>query len=240
LRKILGTHVHQAGSYVGPDRLRFDFSHFSKLNENEIRDIESLVNEEIRNNIKLQHHRNIPFEEAKKMGALMFFGDKYGDRVNVVQFGEFSKEFCGGTHVTNSSEIGLIKIITETSSASGIRRIEAVTGEGIELFINSQFEKIKHNEEKLHELLESKKKLEKEISELKLKGSLNQIDEIVSGSVLINNIKLAKGKVQSGNMDELKSLGDSLRSKIKSGIGILISENEGKANIVTVVSDDLI
>lgn len=240
LRKILGTHVHQAGSYVGPDRLRFDFSHFAKLSENELRDIEILANEELRNNIKLQHHRNIPFDEAKKMGALMFFGDKYGDKVNVVQFGEFSKEFCGGTHVQNSSEIGIIKIVSETSSASGVRRIEAVTGTGVELFINSQIEKLKQNEEKLHELIESKKKLEKEISELKLKGSLNQIDEIVSSSVLINNIKFAKGKVQSGNIDELKLLGDSLRSKVKSGVGVLISENEEKANIVCVVTDDLI
>lgn len=240
LRKILGTHVHQAGSYVGPERLRFDFSHFAKLNENELLDIESLVNEELRNNIKLQHHRNIPFDEAKKMGALMFFGDKYGDKVNVVQFGEFSKEFCGGTHVTNSSEIGLIKIISETSSASGVRRIEAVSGSGVELFINSQIEKIKHNEEKLHEILESKKKLEKEIVELNLKGKLGQIESILSEASLINNIKLAKGTVKVGNMDELKSLGDELRSKLKSGIGVLISEVEGKANIVTVVTDDLI
>ncbi len=113
LRNILGTHVHQAGSYVGPDRLRFDFTHFAKLNETEIKEIESLVNERLMANIQLQHHRNIPFDEAKKMGALMFFGDKYGDKVNVVQFGDFSMEFCGGTHVKNSSQIGLFKIISE-------------------------------------------------------------------------------------------------------------------------------
>ena len=135
LRKILGTHVHQAGSYVGPDRLRFDFTHFAKLSPGEIKDIEALVNEELRKNIQLQHHRNIPFETAKKMGALMFFGDKYGDKVNVVQFGDFSLEFCGGTHVQNSSQIGLFKIVSESSIASGVRRIEAVTGLGVEKYI---------------------------------------------------------------------------------------------------------
>ncbi|MGE5810294.1 MAG: alanine--tRNA ligase, partial [Ignavibacteria bacterium] len=135
LRNILGTHVHQAGSYVGPDRLRFDFTHYSKLTEAEIKDIESLVNSELRNNMPLIHHRNIPFDEAKKMGALMFFGDKYGEKVNVVQFGDFSLEFCGGTHVKNSSEIGLFKIINESSIASGVRRVEAVTGAGIEKYI---------------------------------------------------------------------------------------------------------
>ncbi|HKI79656.1 MAG TPA: alanine--tRNA ligase, partial [Ignavibacteriaceae bacterium] len=143
LRKILGTHVHQAGSYVGPDRLRFDFTHFSKLTDSELREIETLVNEEQRRNIPLQHHRNIPFDQAKKMGALMFFGDKYGDKVNVVQFGDFSMEFCGGTHVKNSSEIGLFKIISESSIASGVRRIEAVTGSGVENYIQRQLDLIK-------------------------------------------------------------------------------------------------
>ena len=114
LRKVLGTHVHQAGSYVCPDYLRFDFTHFAKLAAEEIRDIEALVNDELRRNYALQHHRNIPFDKAKKMGALMFFGDKYGDKVNVVQYGDFTMEFCGGTHVKNSSEIGLFKIVSES------------------------------------------------------------------------------------------------------------------------------
>jgi len=114
LRQIIGKHVKQAGSFVGPNRLRFDFTHFAKLSNEELFDIESLVNEKLMENLILYHHRNIPFEEAKKMGALMFFGDKYGDKVNVVQFGNFSMEFCGGTHVQNSSQIGLFKIISES------------------------------------------------------------------------------------------------------------------------------
>ena len=240
LRQILGTHVHQAGSYVGPDRLRFDFTHFAKLTDSELRDIESLVNEELRKSIPLQHHRNIPFDVAKKMGALMFFGDKYGDKVNVVQFGEFSKEFCGGTHVQNSSQIGLFKIISESSIASGIRRIEAVTGSGIEQYIQHQIELMRQHDDKLAELIEEKKKLEKENAELKLKEKLGQIDSVVSNYSNVNDFKIYKARVNADNMDELKSFGDELRNKIKNGVGVLFSELEGKVGIVCVVSDDLI
>ena len=240
LRKILGTHVHQAGSYVGPDRLRFDFTHFSKLSDAEIKEIETLVNEQLRKNIPLRHHRNIPFDEAKKMGALMFFGDKYGDKVNVVQFGDFTMEFCGGTHVKNSSEIGLFKIISENSIASGVRRIEAVTGSGVEKYIVHQLELLKQNEEKLAELTEERKKLEKENAELKLRGKLGQVDSVISSFSEVSGIKIYKAKVDAANLDELKYFGDELRNKIKTGVGVLFSEVEGKAGIVCVVSDDLI
>jgi alanyl-tRNA synthetase len=240
LRKILGTHVHQAGSYVGPDRLRFDFTHFAKVSESELRDIETLVNEQLRLNIPLQHHRNVPFDEAKKMGALMFFGDKYGDFVNVVQFGDFSMEFCGGTHVKNSSQIGLFKITGESSIASGVRRIEAVTGAGVENYIISQMNHLKQSEEKITELLEEKKKLEKEISEFKLKGKLGQIDSVIEKPMEAGGIKIYKAKVNAENMDELKSFGDELRNKIKNGVGVLFTEIEGKVGIVCVVSDELI
>ena len=240
LRKILGTHVHQAGSYVGPDRLRFDFTHFKKLSEEEIKDIENLVNEKLLENIEMIHHRNIPFEEAKKMGALMFFGDKYGDKVNVVQFGDFSMEFCGGTHVKNSSQIGLFKIISESSIASGIRRIEAVTGEGVEKFIREQESMIRNSELKIQKLLDEKKKIEKELAGYKLKEKLSGLNEVISNPVEVNGIKVYKGRVNAAGMDELKLMGDELRNKIKSGIGILISELSGKVGIVCVVSDNLI
>ena len=240
LRKILGTHVKQAGSYVGPDRLRFDFTHYKKLSESEIRDIEALVNEKLRENIELMHHRNIPFEQAKKMGALMFFGDKYGDRVNVVQFGDFSLEFCGGTHVKNSSQIGLFKIISESSIASGVRRIEAVTGEGVERFIWEQLNQLKAADEKISQLLDEKKKIEKQLTEFKLKEKLGGINEVLQNPAEVKGIKIYKSKVDAGSMDELKSLGDELRNKMKSGVGVLISELNGKVGIVCVVSDDLI
>jgi alanyl-tRNA synthetase len=240
LRKVLGTHAHQAGSYVGPDRLRFDFTHFSKLSGDELKEIESLVNEQLRLNHPLQHHRSIPFDEAKKMGALMFFGDKYGDKVNVVQFGNFSMEFCGGTHVGNSSEIGLIKIISESSIASGVRRIEAVTGYGVEEYINSQLNKIRESEERAAALQEEKKKLEKDLNEFKLKEKLGQIDNILKHPVKMSGISIYKGEVDAGNMDELKTFGDELRSKTKESVGVLISHMGDKAGIVCVVNDELL
>ncbi|MCW9096397.1 MAG: alanine--tRNA ligase [Ignavibacteriaceae bacterium] len=240
LRKILGTHVQQAGSYVGPDHLRFDFTHFTKPSPEEMKEIETLVNEQLRRNLPMIHHRNIPFEEAKKMGALMFFGDKYGDKVNVVQFGDYTMEFCGGTHVKNSSEIGLFKIISESSIASGVRRIEAVTGAGVEKYIQSQLEHMKQFSHRIDELLETKKKLEKEISDLKLKEKLGQLDHILSLHSEEKGIKIFKGKVQADSMDELKSFGDELRNKMGSGVGALISQIEDKVGIVAVVSDDLI
>ncbi len=170
----------------------------------------------------------------------MFFGDKYGDSVNVVQFGNYTMEFCGGTHVQNSSQIGLFKIISESSIASGVRRIEAVTGKGVEEFIKKQDEKIQKTEYRVNELLEEKKKLEKEIAELLLKEKLGGIDSIISSKETVEGIDLYKGKVEASNMDELKSMGDELRNKIKSGIGLMIAEVEDKVQMVCVVSDDLI
>jgi alanyl-tRNA synthetase len=240
LREILGQHVQQSGSYVGPDHLRFDFTHYEKVKDEELDAIESLVNEKLRENIPMTHHRDTPFDEAKKMGALMFFGDKYGDKVNVVQFGDYTMEFCGGTHVKNSSQIGLLKIVSESSIASGVRRIEAVTGAGVEKFIKDQELKIKNGELRINDLLDEKKKLEKELAELKLKEKLGGIDTIVKSPAIVNGLNTFKGKVSASNMDELKSMGDELRDKMKSGVGVLISQIEDRVGIVAVVSDDLI
>ena len=239
LRKVLGTHVQQAGSYVGPDRLRFDFSHFAKVTEEELAQIETSVNEQLRKNIPNNHMIAIPFDEAKGMGAMMFFGDKYGDKVNVVKFGDYTLEFCGGTHVKNSSEIGLMKIISESSIASGVRRIEAVTGAGVEKYIHQQAEKIKEAEKAQHELQEQKKKLEKELAEVHLKEKLGALPAILEKPETVNDIALYKGKVSVANMDELKSFGDELRNKIKSGVGLLVAQIEDKVGLVCVVSDDL-
>jgi alanyl-tRNA synthetase len=240
MRKILGTHVQQAGSYVGPDHLRFDFAHFAKLSESEISDIESMVNEKLLENIPLQHHRNIPFNEAKKMGALMFFGDKYGDKVNVVQFGDFTMEFCGGTHVNNSSQIGLFKIISESSIASGVRRIEAVTGFGIEKYLNQQLINLREHEEKYLKLADENKHLEKEIAAFKLQSKLVELNSIIAHPSDLKGINIYKGRVNAENMSEFMSLGEDLRNKIAHGIGTLIAVIDGKASILTVVTDDLI
>ncbi|HEX2869188.1 MAG TPA: alanine--tRNA ligase [Ignavibacteriales bacterium] len=240
LRRVLGEHVRQAGSYVGPDRLRFDFAHYAKMSEEEIKKVEAIVNEQIRRNIRHLPHRAIPFEEAKKMGALMFFGDKYGDRVNVVEFEGASMEFCGGTHVNNTAEIGLFKIVNETSIASGIRRIEAVTGKGVEEFINEQEENLKKEEEKITQLIEEKKKLEKELAEVTFKAKLGKLDSVLNSPVDVDGIRLFKGRVEASNMDELKGFGDELREKMRDAVGVLISEMDGKVGIVCVVSDGLI
>jgi len=240
LRKILGNHVQQAGSYVGADHLRFDFTHYSKLSPDEITDIESLVNDELRKNYPLQHHRNILFDEAKKMGGLMFFSDKYGDKVNVVQFDEFTIEFCGGIHVKNSSEIGLFKIVSESSIASGVRRIEAVTGSGVEKYIKDRLATAQQNEELIEKLLDTKKKLEKDIAQFNLKNKLSQLDHLLALSSEVKGIEIYKGKVAADNMDELKSFGDEMRNKMGSGVGVLVAQVDEKAGIVAVVSDDLI
>jgi alanyl-tRNA synthetase len=240
LRQTLGTHVQQAGSYVGPDRLRFDFAHFAKLTDEEIKKIEMIVNAEIRKAVPLNHHRSIPFEDAKNMGALMFFGDKYGDKVNVVQFGEFSKEFCGGAHVGNTAVIGMFKIVAESSISSGVRRIEAVTGAGVEEYLYGQEEKIKQLEEKVHSVNEEKKKLEKELGEYKLKDKLGDLTKILSAPSVVDGVNIYKGKVDAASMDELKAFGDEVRMKTKEAVGVLVAELDGKAAIVCAVTDDII
>ena len=312
LRKVLGTHVHQAGSLVAPEHLRFDFAHFTKVSEQELAEIESLVNDEIKNKIELQHHRNIPFADAQKMGALMFFGDKYGDKVNVVQFGEFSKEFCGGTHVKNTSEIGFFKIRSEGSSASGVRRIEAITSdhavEYLKLQNKTYRERVEHAYQIIEEiqtlqkeiarssngasllakedtlildtelrkleqipnvpgsivtadlsrefagqmerfrtlenfilmLVEKKKAYEKERSKFDLLSASSDVDSLVQKATAVNGFKLVASKVVATDMESLKAIGDTLRAKIGSGVGVLASVIDDKVALVCVVSDDLI
>ena len=240
LRNILGTHVKQAGSHVSAERLRFDFTHFAKLSEEEKTEIEKRVNHAIRANIELTHHRNIPFEDAKKMGALMFFGDKYGDKVNVVQFGDYSVEFCGGTHVQNSSQLECFKITQETSVASGVRRIEAVTGKGAELYFAQKEDELKSAFDKIESLTDEKKKLEKKIAELEIRNKIGGLDEVLKNPSEVETVMIYKGEINAASMDELKSIADELREKIKTGIGVLISPIGEKVGIVAVVSDDLI
>ncbi len=240
LRKILGTHVKQAGSYVGADRLRFDFSHFQKVTKEEQRKIEEEINSVIRKNIPMTHHRDIPFDEAKKMGALMFFGDKYGERVNVVQFGDYSMEFCGGTHVRNTSEINMFKITQETAVASGVRRIEAVTGFGVEKYIYEKEAELEKAEKKISELTSEKKKLEKTISELELKSKLGSIEKLLTKKIDVSGVAVYADEIKANDMNELKSFGDELRNKMKSGAGLLVANFGEKVGMVCVVTDDLI
>ncbi|MBM4176128.1 MAG: alanine--tRNA ligase [Ignavibacteria bacterium] len=240
LREILGSHVKQAGSLVDPDKLRFDFTHFKKVSKEDLKAIGQLINHKIRESLQLQHHRDIPFEQAKKMGALMFFGDKYGDKVNVVQFGDFTMEFCGGTHIMNTSEIGLLKIISESSISSGIRRIEAVTGEGVERYINSQIDVIDEWSNKYEQLIDEMKSLEKEISRLKLVENFSKLDSFIVNKNEVDDLAIVTGLVAVNDIEQLKNLGDILREKIKRGVGVLASNFDEKATFVCVVTDDLI
>lgn len=251
LRSVLGDHVHQAGSVVEPNRLRFDFSHFEKLSVEQIEKIEQIVNQKIRENIPLQHHRNIPISQAKQMGALSFFGDKYGELVNVVQFGEFSKEFCGGTHVASTGFIGFFKIISESSIASGVRRIEAVTGEFAEKMIYEALEVsvklqtllfCKSNEivNRVENLISQRKDIEKELGQINLRMAVLEIDTLIKNAREISGFKVVSEKVDLPQGVELKSMGDSLRDKLKSGVGVLASSNNGNISFVCVVTDDLI
>jgi alanyl-tRNA synthetase len=241
LRTVLGTHVQQAGSLVEAERMRFDFSHFAKVSAEELRAIEDMVNEKILEAIPVHHHRNIPFEEAKTMGALMFFGDKYGDRVNVIEVEKFSMEFCGGTHVHNTSEIGLFKILSEGSVASGTRRIEAVTGRGVERYILDLHERIERERAHADELAERAKQLEKELAKASLAQAGDMLQGLIDGAPRHEGAAIVVAKIPAvGDAEQLKSLGDKLRERLASGVGLLAAEVDGKVALVCVVSDDLI
>lgn len=242
LRQILGEHVHQAGSLVNEKQLRFDFSHYQKVSEEEIRAIEELVNEKLREAIPLIHHRSIPFEEAKKMGALMFFGDKYGSHVNVVDFGPFSREFCGGTHVKNTSEIGLFKLISESSIASGTRRIEAVTGRGIEQWLYNELAKSDELSREREKLEDEKRKLEKEIAKLKLGQRLDEAKQIIGSAKMLDgtSIKVISKEVAASSGDEFKAFAEMVQQNIGNGTVIVLGgKPDDKVSLIAIVSDDV-
>lgn len=251
LRSVLGEHVHQQGSLVAPDRLRFDFTHFEKPTEDQLRRIEDMVTDKVRENIPLNHFRNIPIGEAKKMGALAFFGEKYGDRVNVVKFGDFSTEFCGGIHVKSTGEIGPFRIVSESSISAGIRRIEAVTGSAAEGMIeqeratatalrgmlNCRTEEIA---ETVARLIDGRKALDKEMNDLKLQVSLSGLDELVNKAVPANGFRVLFERIESSDAEEMKLMGDKLRERLGSGVAVLGSVINEKASFVCVVTADLV
>ncbi|MEI7490250.1 MAG: alanine--tRNA ligase [Bacteroidota bacterium] len=247
LRKVLGTHVEQKGSLVDDEHLRFDFTHFAKLGKEEIETVEKIVNSKIRENIRLNEERAMPIEEAKKLGAMALFGEKYGDFVRVVTFDrDFSVEFCGGTHVEASGQIGLFKIISESAIAAGVRRIEAITAEKAE---NWFYEKL-HLLEDLSEtmknpkdlvkgmknLLEENQALRKDASELaKIRGGQVK-DELLKKAELINGITFISAKLGL-DTEIIKNLAFELRSCADQVFIVLANESEGKAGLTVAVSD---
>lgn len=243
LRRVLGNHVQQSGSLVSAEYLRFDFSHIQKVSNSEIKEIQALVNDKIRERIEVIT-RELPIDQARNIPHVkMFFGDKYGDTVRVVTIDEqFSSEFCGGTHVQNSSDIGYFHILNESAIASGIRRIEAITSFGIAQYIadlHHTIETEKHTIDSLHDSLKS---LEKELSIVKVQEVSSKLSELIDQAHHISNtsIKLIPVKTDRLSMEELKMLGDNMRSLIgKSGIGVLSSIIDDKINLVCIVTDDL-
>jgi len=249
LRKILGDHVHQAGSLVGPDYLRFDMTHFEKITPTEITKIESSVNQEIQKNTVLDVSIK-SFEEAKQEGAQTLFGEKYGEEVRIISVGDYSKELCGGTHIKQTGDIGLFKIIEESSLASGVRRIVAVTGLDAIKYIQNQANILRQLQaqfncsvndlpNRVEQVILQKKALEK-VSRKSRKAPIINTKDLIDKAEKIGDSLFIRQKVEASSMDDLKILGDSLLSGLDSGIGVLGMIDGEKPGMVIVVTPDLV
>ncbi len=247
LKKVLGNHVEQKGSLVTPTRLRFDFSHFSPMTDEEIRDVEQIVNEKIAQALPVII-KEMPIEEAKKTGAMALFGEKYGDIVRVVNMSDYSVEFCGGTHVANTSQIMTFKIVSESGVAAGVRRIEALTGSAVFEYykdIETKYleaakllkttpeqvlDKIAHN-------LAQMKELASENESLKAKLANESLGDVTSDMITVGDFHILATAVDNVDMNGLRDLGDQLKTKIGEGIVVIASANDGKVNLIAMATD---
>ena len=251
LRTVLGEHVHQAGQLVDAEKCRFDFSHFSAMTTEELKKVEDLVNQQILSAVPVTM-TEMPIEEAKKLGAMALFGEKYGDIVRVVKVGDFSTEFCGGTHVDNTSKIGLFKIVSESSVASGVRRIEAVTGKGVLNYMNqikstmeqsAQVLKLANTHElvsKCQQVVAENKELEKTIDKLNQQIADIKSNNIFDNVMEVNGISIVSGVFKNTKPDVLLQMGDKVKDKYSNGVGAFIGEVDGKGSIVVVCGKDAI
>ncbi len=249
LRKTLGEHVEQKGSLVDENRLRFDFSHFNKLSKEEIREIEKQVNAVVRSNINIEEHRSIAISDAKNMGAISLFGEKYGDSVRVIKFGE-AIELCGGTHVKASGDIGFFKITSEGAIAAGVRRIEAVTGAKAEELIFEQFdlndeiknllENPKSISSAVSIMMEQNKKLAKKLEEYKKTELQNITKQILSNTKPSDGITLISELVNVSDPADLKEICARIRGSLNSFVCILGAETDNKPSLIIAVSEDLV
>ena len=249
LKDVLGTHVNQAGSLVRSDRLRFDFSHFGQITAEELDEIERIVNEKIWESIAVQiDYKDI--NEAKAMGAMALFGEKYGKIVRVVQVGEYSLELCGGCHVDNTSAIGLFKIVSEAGIGAGTRRIEAVTGQAAYQQLTDQIHLLKEAASKLKtnpkdvttridSLLTEVKQLQRENESLAAKLSNIEAGNLVDRVKMVNEVPVLAASIPNVDMNNLRTMADELKQKIGSVVLVLGSVNEGKVNIIAGVTKDL-
>ena len=249
LRKVLGTHVEQKGSLVNAEKLRFDFSHFSKLSREELSAIEKIANQMIRDNHKNRIMNGVSMEEALKMGAMALFGEKYGDSVRVVGFGD-SVELCGGTHVDSTGSIGLLKITSEGAIAAGIRRIEAVTASSAETYINERLEIIDelaillkssaNIKENVDKLISENSHLKKSLEKFQKQNVTVMLNELVENARFVNEILFVAGKVEAVSPDLLKNAAFQLRNSSENTVFVIGTEESGKAGLLVLVSDNLV
>ncbi len=247
LRMVLGSHVEQAGSSVNEERLRFDFTHFSALTPEEIQKVEAIVNEQIQKNLAVKVE-NLPIEEARKTGAAALFGEKYGDIVRVVSMGDFSIEFCGGTHVPNTGVITAFKIISETGVAAGVRRIEALTSKGLMKYYGELEEKLHRAakllktspdklEEKLGHLQAENKELKGEVESLKSRLAKDAMGDVTDQITEVKGLPLLAAKIEGVDMNGLRELGDQLKEKLGEGVVVLASAVDGKVSLMAMATD---
>jgi len=250
LRKILGDHVHQSGSLVTPEKLRFDFTHFKKISKAEIEQIEDLINAQIRANLPVSAEQK-DYQSARESGAMALFGEKYGDIVRIISVGDFSKELCGGKHVRRTGDIGCFKIVSESAVAAGVRRIEAITGRAV-LQLARENEKILEEITDLHgvnrdqivnrieKLISEHKNLEKKLLQHQKINFEQEIEALLEKAERIGELKVITYQAEVNNLDELKKIGDLIRAKIKVGVGVIAGIIDEKPNVVVVVSDQAI
>ncbi len=247
---MLGTHVEQAGSSVNEYRLRFDFTHFSALTKEELKKVEEIVNEQIMNCLPVKAE-NMPIEEAKKTGAAALFGEKYGDIVRVVSMGDFSKEFCGGTHVDNTGVITAFKIISETGVAAGVRRIEALTSKGLLRYYDELEEKLERSakllkttpdklEERLSHMISENKELHSEVESLKSKLAKESMGDVTDQVTEVKGVKFLAAKAPGADMNGLRDLGDQLKEKLGEGVIVLASDAGGKVSLMATATEGAI
>ena len=250
LRDVLGDHVMQAGSYVDDNYLRFDFNHFQPMTAEEIHKVEEIVNEKVDEYLPIRMEE-MPIEEAKKLGAMAIFGEKYGDIVRVVSMGDYSIEFCGGTHIDNTGKVGGFKIISEGGIAAGVRRIEAITGskvisylENKEATISTVAAALKSSESdltrKAAQVMADIKSLESTIKSIKSDKISSSVDDIIASAKDINGVKLIAMKFDDADIEQLRNISDAVKAKADNIIMVLAAVNGGKVTFIVSVSEDLI
>jgi alanyl-tRNA synthetase len=251
LKEVAGSHVNQKGSLVNKDYLRFDFSHFSKLTDEELERIEEIVNRKVRENIALKEERNVPFQDAINRGVTALFGEKYGDSVRIITFDDhFSKELCGGTHASATGKIGYFKIISESAVAAGVRRIEALTGAKAEEYIRNQDKQLQavrtllknpaDLQKSLTALLDENQKLKKELERSVLEKAGNLKDELAKKAVIINGVSLIAEIVDLPNAEAVKNLAYALKDKVENLFLVIGTSSDNKPGLTVMISDNLV